>query len=54
MKVQPYLFLNGRCEEAIEFYRKALGAEVQMLMRVKDSPESLKMAPGTENNVLHA
>ena len=39
MQVQSYLFFDGRCEEAIEFYRKALGAEVEMLMRFKDSPE---------------
>ena len=39
MKVQPYLDFNGRCEEAIQFYKNALGAEVQMLMRFKDSPE---------------
>ena len=37
--VQPYLFFDGRCEEAVEFYRKTLGAEVEMLMRFKDSPE---------------
>ena len=40
MPIQPYLFFDGRCEEAIEFYRKTLGAEVQMLMRYKDSPEA--------------
>jgi PhnB protein len=39
MQVQPYLFFDGRCEEAIEFYRSALGAEVTMLMRFKESPE---------------
>ena len=39
MQIQPYLFFEGRCEEAIEFYKKALGAEVEMLMRIKDSPE---------------
>ena len=38
--VQPYLFFNGRCEEALEFYRSALGAEVEMLSRFKDAPES--------------
>ncbi len=38
MQVQPYLFFDGRCEDAIEFYRGALGAEVKMLMRYKDSP----------------
>jgi len=39
MAIQPYLFFEGRCEEALEFYRRALGAEVLMLMRYKDSPE---------------
>ena len=37
--IQPYLFFNGRCEEAVKFYQKALGAEVQMMMRYKESPE---------------
>ena len=55
--IQPYLFFNGRCEEALEFYKKALGAEVQMLMRWKDSPEKPepgKMPPGSENKIMHA
>ena len=54
--VQPYLFFGGRCEEAIEFYRTTLGAEVEMLMRFKDSPEppSPDMAPpGSEEKVMH-
>lgn len=57
MQVQPYLFFDGRCEEAIEFYRKALGAEVGMLMRFKDSPEPCPegmVPPGAENKVMHA
>lgn len=37
--IQPYLFFNGNCEEAVEFYKKVLGAEVQMMMRYKESPE---------------
>jgi PhnB protein len=55
--IQPYLFFNGRCEEAIEFYRKALGAEVVMLMRNKESPEPPPpgmLPPGSENKVMHA
>jgi len=39
MQIQPYLFFDGRCEEALTFYKKAVGAEVEMLMRFKDSPE---------------
>jgi PhnB protein len=52
--VQPYLFFDGRCEEAIEFYRSTLGAEVIMLMRFKDSPDPTMCAPGAENKVMHA
>ncbi len=57
MQIQPYLFFNGRCEEAIEFYRKALGAEVDMMMRFNESPDPLPpgmLAPGFENKVMHA
>ena len=54
MQVQPYLFFDGRCEEAIEFYKKALGAEVDMLMRWKDSPDKSMCSPGNENKVMHA
>jgi PhnB protein len=56
MQVQPYLNFDGRCEEAVEFYRGALGAEVTMLMRYKDSPEPTQpgmVPPGSENKVLH-
>ena len=55
MKVEPYLFFNGRCEEAIGFYRKALGAEVSMLMRYKDMPKGQGAAPpGADEKVMHA
>ncbi len=55
MQVQPYLFFNGRCEEAAEFYRKALGAEVVMLMRFKDSPDAPPpgMTPPPPESVMH-
>jgi PhnB protein len=54
--VQPYLFFDGKCEEAIEFYKKALGAKVNMLMRFKDSPEAPPpgCAPTDLNKVMHA
>ena len=57
MQVEPYLFFDGRCEEAIEFYRKTLGADVDMLMRWKDAPESPPegaIPPGSDNKVMHA
>jgi PhnB protein len=56
-QVQPYLFFDGRCEEAIEFYKSALGAKVDMLMRFKDSPEPVPPGmcpPGSDNKVMHA
>ena len=53
--VQPYLFFGGRCEEAIEFYRKALGAEVVMLARFKEAPEPQPGLPECfEEKVMHA
>jgi PhnB protein len=55
--IQPYLFFNGSCEKAIEFYRKALGAEVEMIMRFKDSPEKPQpgmVPPGFENKIMHS
>jgi PhnB protein len=57
MPVTPYLFLDGRCEEAIEFYKKNLGAKVEMMMRFKESPEPPKpgmCAPGSDNKIMHA
>jgi PhnB protein len=54
VQVQPYLFFEGRCEEAIEFYRKALGAEVMMLMRFKESPEPAKCPGVAGDKIMHA
>jgi PhnB protein len=56
MQVQSYLFFEGRCEEAVEFYRRALGAEVKMLMRFKDSPAPQEHAlpSGEGDKVMHA
>ena len=56
-QVQPYLFFDGRCEEALEFYKSALGAKVDMMMRFKDSPEPPQPGmcpPGSEDKVMHA
>jgi len=57
MEIQPYMFFEGHCEEAIEFYRQALGAEVTMLMRYKDSPvppDPNMIPPGAGDKVMHA
>ncbi len=56
MQVQPYLFFDGRCEEAVEFYKSKLGAKVEMLMRFKDSPEPPQpgmVPPGSDHKVMH-
>lgn len=55
--IESYLFFNGQCEQAIEFYRRALGAQVEMMMRFKESPEPPKpgmVPPGFENKIMHA
>ena len=56
MQIQPYLFFEGRCEEAIDFYRRTLGAETVMLMRWKDCPEPAQpgMAPPSPDKIMHA
>jgi PhnB protein len=57
MLVQSYLFFDGRTEEAIEFYKKALGAKVEMVMRYKEAPEAPPpgmVPPGSENKVMHS
>ena len=57
MRVQPYLFIDGRCEEAINFYVKVLGAKVELLMRYKDSPEPPQPGmcpPNSEDKIMHA
>jgi PhnB protein len=57
MLLQPYLFFDGRCEEAIEFYKKALGAKVESLMRFKECPEPMapgSVPPGSEDKIMHA
>jgi PhnB protein len=55
--VQPYLSFEGRCEEAIEFYKQALGAQVNMVLRFKESPEPPPpgcVPAGCENKIMHA
>jgi len=56
MQIQPYLFFNGRCEEAVEFYKKALGAKVEMLMRFKESPDPgmCPDGPVAGDKIMHA
>jgi PhnB protein len=62
MQVQPYLFFEGRCEEAITFYRENLGAQVVMMMRYSENPEAGKaetasccgIPPGSENKIMHS
>ena len=54
MLVQPYLNFDGRCEEALEFYKKAIGAKVGMLMRFKDAPDESMITPGNANKVMHS
>ncbi len=55
--VEPYLFFGGRCNEALEFYRTAVGAQIDMVMRYKESPTPMppgSIPPGFEDKVMHA
>jgi len=54
MQVQPYLFFDGKCEEALDFYKSKLGAKVTALMRFKEMPDPAAITPGSENKVMHS
>lgn len=57
MVIEPYLFFEGRCEEALAFYAQALGAETTMLLRYKESPEPMPanmLPPGNKDKIMHA
>jgi PhnB protein len=54
MQIQPYLSFEGRADEAIEFYKKAIGAKVDMLMRFKEAPDQSMVTPESKDKVMHA
>jgi PhnB protein len=54
LKVQPYLFFDGRCQEAIDFYRQVFDADVQMVMHFKDCPVPTSVPPGSDDKIMHA
>jgi PhnB protein len=54
MNLQPYLFFDGKCDEALDFYKKAVSAEPKVLMRFSQAPDRSMISPGSENKVMHA
>ena len=54
MNVQPYLSFEGRAQEAIDFYKGALGATVDMVMHFKDAPPEMQMSPESKDKIMHA
>ena len=54
MNVQPYVFFDGRCEEALDFYKKTIGAKPKMLMRFKEAPDQSMISPGSHDKIMHA
>ncbi len=54
MKVEPYLYFDGRAEEALNFYKEAIGAEILCMMRFNEGPPEMEIPPGTENKIMHA
>jgi PhnB protein len=57
MQIHPYLFFDGRCEDAVEFYQQALGAKVDTLMRYRESPEPLSLGEARsefDDKIMHA
>ena len=54
MNLQPYLFFDGKCDEALAFYKTAVGAQPKMLMRFKEAPDQSMISPGSADKVMHA
>ncbi|MDN7176552.1 VOC family protein [Caballeronia sp. SEWSISQ10-4 2] len=54
MRLEPYLFFNGRTEEALKFYQKAIGAETLSVLHFKDSPEGVNATPEWQDKIMHA
>jgi PhnB protein len=54
MNLQPYLFFDGKCEEALDFYKQAVGAEPKTLLRFKDAPDQSMVSPGSNDKIMHA
>ena len=54
MQIQPYLFFDGRCEQALDFYKQTLGAKVEALMRYKDNPDPKYNPPNSGEKVMHS
>jgi PhnB protein len=56
MNVQPYLSFEGRAQEAIDFYKSAIGAKVDMIMHFKDAPPDVQaqMSPESKDKIMHS
>ena len=54
MELQTYLFFDGKTDEALDFYKKAVGAKPKMLMRFKDAPDQSMVSPGSADKIMHA
>ena len=54
MKVQPYVFFDGKCEEALEFYKSAIGAKVNALMRFGEAPDQSQIKAESKTKVMHS
>lgn len=55
--IQPYLMFGGRCEEALQFYSKAIGAKIEMMLRFDESPEAPPegmLPPDFGHKIMHA
>jgi PhnB protein len=51
--LNPYLNFNGSADQAIQLYQRALGAQVDNVMRFGDAAQ-MPVAPADKNRVMHA
>ena len=54
MECRPYLFFDGNCEEALNFYAELFKGKIAQMTRVKDGPSEYQGDPTRASNVMHS
>src|SRR6266542_2990217 len=54
MQVNPYLFYNGNCEEALKYYQKVLGARIEATHLYEGGPAEMPIPPEWKKKIMHA
>ncbi|MEE3715362.1 glyoxalase/bleomycin resistance/extradiol dioxygenase family protein [Tumidithrix elongata RA019] len=53
MQLNPYLFFNGNCQEAFEFYEQCLGGKIAMKFLNENAPPEGQMTEMPGEKIMH-